>query len=67
MVFQGDVANVAQKSPKEITTIIEMVSGSGDMKGKYEELQEKEKTARESTMFQYQKKRGILCSLNCSF
>lgn len=50
---------MASKSPKEITEIIEKISGSADLRQAYEELQAKEKELKESTMFQYQKKRGM--------
>eukprot|EP01125_Pyxidicula_operculata_P018749 TRINITY_DN6693_c0_g1_i1.p1 TRINITY_DN6693_c0_g1~~TRINITY_DN6693_c0_g1_i1.p1 ORF type:complete len:407 (+),score=109.10 TRINITY_DN6693_c0_g1_i1:149-1222(+) len=59
LVFQGNVEEVAQMSGKHITDIIERVSRSGELKQKYEELQQKEREAKESTMFTYQKKRGI--------
>lgn len=59
LIFQGSVTSVASKSPKEITEIIEKISGSAELRQRYEELQQKEKELKESTMFQYQKKRGI--------
>lgn len=58
LILQGDVASIAQKAGKEITNIIETISGSGDLKAEYDELLTKERTARETTMFLYQKKKG---------
>jgi structural maintenance of chromosome 1 len=60
LIFQGSVTSVASKSPKEITEIIEKISGSADLKQAYEEAKLKEKELKDSTMFQYQKKRGMI-------
>lgn len=62
LIFQGSVEQVASKSSKEITRIIEDISGSADLASSYEELALEEKQARDSTIFQYQKKKGS-CSL----
>eukprot|EP01126_Amoeba_proteus_P055656 TRINITY_DN6928_c0_g1_i14.p1 TRINITY_DN6928_c0_g1~~TRINITY_DN6928_c0_g1_i14.p1 ORF type:complete len:208 (+),score=31.33 TRINITY_DN6928_c0_g1_i14:70-693(+) len=59
LIFQGHVTSVAQKSSKEITETIEKISGSGELKERYDELNQKERSLKESTMFQYQKRRGI--------
>jgi len=59
LVFQGSIDSIANKSGKEITNIIEMISGSIEFAKDYERYLKEEKEAREITMFQYQKKRGI--------
>ena len=38
LVFQGDVENVAARSPMELTQLFEQVSGSAELKQEYEEL-----------------------------
>ena len=37
LVFQGDIESVASKSPKDLTALIEQISGSEDVKKDYEE------------------------------
>jgi cation diffusion facilitator CzcD-associated flavoprotein CzcO len=36
LVFQGDIESVASKSPKDLTALIEQVSGSEELKKDYE-------------------------------
>jgi len=57
LIFQGSVEDVAQISGKQITELIETLSGSGELKQVYDELLQKEKDTRDSTMFTYQKKK----------
>src|SRR6201996_5637542 len=46
LVFQGDVEAVASQSPRDLTRLIEQISGSLEHKQEYEELKvEQEKTA----------------------
>ena len=37
LVFQGDIESVASKSPKDLTALIEQISGSEELKKDYEE------------------------------
>ena len=36
--FKGDVENLASKTPKELTELVEQISGSEDYRLQYEEL-----------------------------
>lgn len=37
LVFQGDVENIAQKPPKDLTALLELVSGSDEFQSEWEE------------------------------
>ncbi|OMO73661.1 RecF/RecN/SMC [Corchorus olitorius] len=41
LVFQGDVESIASKNPKQVTALMEQISGSEELKRDYEELEEK--------------------------
>ncbi|KAJ1626897.1 P-loop containing nucleoside triphosphate hydrolase protein [Pavlovales sp. CCMP2436] len=55
LVFQGDVSEVAGKSPKELTALFERLSGSDALKPDYDEAVEKKVAAEEGTLSAYQK------------
>jgi structural maintenance of chromosome 1 len=57
-VSQGDVESVASKSPKELTALLEQISGSEDFKEEYDELKQRKESAEENTIFSFQKKKG---------
>ncbi|XP_018491893.2 structural maintenance of chromosomes protein 1 [Raphanus sativus] len=59
LVFQGDVESVASKNSKELTGLIEQISGSDELKKEYEELEEKKASAEEKAALIYQKKKTI--------
>ncbi|CAH9134035.1 unnamed protein product [Cuscuta epithymum] len=59
LVFQGDVESIASKSPRELTVLLEQISGSEDFKKSYEELEEKKARAEEEKTLAYQKKKTI--------
>ncbi|KAJ0246997.1 Structural maintenance of chromosomes protein 1 [Hirschfeldia incana] len=59
LVFQGDVESVASKNSKELTGLIEQISGSDELKKEYEELEEKKAIAEEKAALIYQKKKTI--------
>jgi structural maintenance of chromosome 1 len=40
LVFQGDVESIASKNPKELTILIEQISGSDKFKKEYEKIEE---------------------------
>ncbi|KAL5561913.1 hypothetical protein UlMin_031660, partial [Ulmus minor] len=60
LVFQGDVESIASKNPKELTVLIEQISGSDELKKDYEKYEEDKATAEEKSALIYQKKRTIV-------
>ncbi|KZT24830.1 RecF/RecN/SMC protein [Neolentinus lepideus HHB14362 ss-1] len=59
LVFQGDVEAVASQSPKELTRLIEQISGSLELSGEYERAKEAQERATENATFNFTKRRGI--------
>ncbi|RDL40473.1 Structural maintenance of chromosomes protein [Venustampulla echinocandica] len=59
LVFQGDVEQIASQSPKDLTRLIEMVSGSLEYKAEYERLQEEAEQAAENQNYNLHRRRGI--------
>ncbi|CAG8591189.1 9826_t:CDS:10 [Paraglomus occultum] len=59
LVFQGDVEAVASQSPKDLTRLIEQISGSAELKVEYEQLKVQQERATENSAFNFNKKRGI--------
>jgi len=59
LVFQGDVESIAAKTPKELTQMIEQISGSDLLKEEYEQLLTKKSSAEEDTIYNFQKKKGF--------
>jgi structural maintenance of chromosome 1 len=59
LVFQGDVEAIASKSPKDFTAMLEEISGSNALADEYQEALEAKRVAEESTLFTFQKKKGI--------
>ena len=59
LVFQGDVEAVASQSPKELTRLIEQISGSLELAPEYEKAKEAQERATENATFNFTKKRGI--------
>ncbi|KAK7855539.1 structural maintenance of chromosomes protein 1 [Quercus suber] len=60
LVFQGDVESIASKNPKELTALIEQISGSDELKREYEKCEEEKAGAEEQSALAYQKKRTIV-------
>mmetsp|Transcript_10154 Transcript_10154/g.24576 ORF Transcript_10154/g.24576 Transcript_10154/m.24576 type:complete len:1249 (+) Transcript_10154:130-3876(+) len=58
LVFQNEVETVAQKSPKQLTELLERISGSEDLKKDYEELSEEKQTTANVAVAVY--KRSLL-------
>ncbi|RVX19157.1 Structural maintenance of chromosomes protein 1 [Vitis vinifera] len=56
----GDVESIASKNPKELTGLLEQISGSEDLKKDYEDLEEQKARAEEKSALVYQKKRTIV-------
>ncbi|KAH8658820.1 putative structural maintenance of chromosomes protein 1 [Tricladium varicosporioides] len=59
LVFQGDVEQIASQSPKDLTRLIEMVSGSLEYKAEYERLQDEAEQAAENQNYNLHRRRGI--------
>ncbi|KAL6059836.1 SMC hinge domain-containing protein [Balamuthia mandrillaris] len=59
LVFQGDVESIAAKSPKELTALIEKISGSDELQKEYDRLAEAKKLAEDNVIFSLQKKKGV--------
>ncbi|CAA6666449.1 unnamed protein product [Spirodela intermedia] len=60
LVFQGDVESIASKNPKELTALIEQISGSDELKRDYEDLEEQKARAEEKSALIYQKKKTVV-------
>jgi structural maintenance of chromosome 1 len=59
LVFQGDVEAIAAQSPKDLTRLIEQISGSLEYKAEYERLKAEQEEAAEQQTFQLNRRRGI--------
>ena len=59
LVFQGDVEAIASQSPRDLTKLIEQISGSLEYKAEYESLKEAQETALEHQNFALHRRRGI--------
>lgn len=59
LVFQGDVEQIAAQSPKDLTKLIEAVSGSNDLQKEFESLREELDKARELSTSVMSRKRTL--------
>jgi len=59
LVFQGDVEAVASQSPRELSRLIEQISGSLELAPEYEKAKEAQDKATENATFNSTKRRGI--------
>jgi chromosome segregation ATPase len=59
LVFQGDVEAVASQSPKELTRLVEQISGSLELAGEYERAKEDQDRATENATHNFTKRRAI--------
>jgi structural maintenance of chromosome 1 len=59
LVFQGDVEAVASQSPRELSRLIEQISGSLELADEYEKAKEEQEKATENATFNFTKRRGI--------
>lgn len=59
LVFQGDVEAVASQSPKELSRLIEQISGSLELQTEYDKAKEEQDRATENATFNFNKRRGI--------
>lgn len=53
------MSELASKSPAELTTLFEQVSGSDEYKEQYETLEKEKRRAEEDQIYSYQKKKGL--------
>ncbi|KAK7345769.1 hypothetical protein VNO77_16380 [Canavalia gladiata] len=60
LVFQGDVESIASKNPKELTALLEQISGSDELKRDYEQFEEEKGVAEEKSALVYQKKKTVV-------
>ncbi|KAJ3798658.1 condensin complex subunit SMC1 [Lentinula aff. detonsa] len=59
LVFQGDVEAVASQSPRELSRLVEQISGSLELAPEYEKAKEGQDKATENATFNFSKRRGI--------
>ncbi|KAF3023927.1 Structural maintenance of chromosomes protein 1 [Penicillium rubens] len=59
LVFQGDVEAIASQSPKDLTRLIEQISGSLEHKADYEKFKAEAEEAAEQQTLQLNRRRGI--------
>lgn len=59
LVFQGDVEAIASQSPRDLTRLIEQISGSLEHKADYERLKVEAEEAAEQQAVQLNRRRGI--------
>ncbi|KAI5808742.1 RecF/RecN/SMC [Peziza echinospora] len=59
LVFQGDVEAIASQSPKDLTKLIEQISGSLEYKAEYDRLKIESEKATETSTFNLNRRRGI--------
>lgn len=59
LVFQGDVEAIASQSPRDLTRLIEQISGSLEYKAEYEKLKAEAEEAAEQQTVQLNRRRGI--------
>ncbi|KAI7829976.1 cohesin complex subunit psm1 [Kickxella alabastrina] len=64
LVFQGDVEAVASQSPKDLTLLIEQISGSWELHSEYSELEKRQDAAAERSTFAYNKKRAVAAEMH---
>ncbi|KNC97908.1 uncharacterized protein SPPG_06899 [Spizellomyces punctatus DAOM BR117] len=63
LVFQGDVEAVASQSPKDLTRLLEQISGSLELKAEYERLKALQEMATENSADSFVKKRGVTAEM----
>lgn len=59
LVFQGDVEAIASQSPKDLTKLIEQISGSLEYKAEYDRLRLEQEKATENSTFNFHQKRSM--------
>lgn len=59
LVFQGDVEAIASQSPKDLTKLVEQISGSLEYKVEYERLKHAHEEALDNQTYTFNRRRGI--------
>lgn len=59
LVFQGDVENLARKSPTELVALMENVSGSSELKVEYDKAASAKDEAEQATLFAFKKQKAL--------
>ncbi|KAI9263440.1 RecF/RecN/SMC [Phascolomyces articulosus] len=59
LVFQGDVESVASQNSKDLTKLVEQISGSLEYKEEYDRLKKEQDRAIDESAHTFNKKRGI--------
>lgn len=59
MVFQGDVEAIAAQSSKDLSKLIEQISGSLQYKAEYERLKQEQEATADESLITFNKKRGF--------
>ena len=59
LVFQGDVEAVASQQPKDLSKLIDQISGSSELKDEYEKAKVAQDKAVENSTSAFNKRRGI--------
>ncbi|KAJ1023907.1 hypothetical protein NDA13_004741 [Ustilago tritici] len=59
LVFQGDVEAVASQGAKELSRMIDQISGSLELRDEYERAKEAQERATDNSTFNFNKRRGI--------
>ncbi|KAI7159380.1 RecF/RecN/SMC protein [Hortaea werneckii] len=59
LVFQGDVESIANQNPRDLTRLIEQISGSLEYKAEYERLKAEKEKADEEQAYKLHQRRGI--------
>ncbi|KAJ8906548.1 hypothetical protein NDN08_003041 [Rhodosorus marinus] len=60
LVFQNEVQNIANQSPKDFGTVFELASGSGELRDEYNNKKQLKDNAEENVVFIFKKKRGLI-------
>ncbi|KAF7730853.1 Structural maintenance of chromosomes protein 1 [Apophysomyces ossiformis] len=63
LVFQGDVEYVASQDPKELTRLIEQISGSWEFKEEYDRLKQEQERAIEKSAHAFNKKKNTAAEI----
>jgi len=59
LVFQGDIEAIAQQNPRDITQLIEQISGSLEYKSEYDRLKQEKEAADKEQQHRLAQRRGI--------
>lgn len=59
LVFQGDIENVAQMQPRDLTNLFEHISGSAQYRQEYQELERKKAEAEERVSYIFSRKKAV--------